>query len=243
MKTTYKPQLFLLHFAGGNRYSFDFLKSYIGSEYEFHPIELPGRGKRFGEELLKTKDLVIQDYVNQIKNKRNRQPYVVYGHSMGATLGLSVVKHLEDVSDAPLQLIVSGNPGPGADGLSGENGKKQRHLMNDEELKEELRMLGGVPEEVLQNKDLYEFFSPIMRADFEVLEKDHFSEEGMVINTSIHALMGTKEERNSKIENWKNFTSSDFSYKLIEGGHFFIQDHPKEMATTIKSFYKKEIIL
>ena len=115
--------------------------------------------------------------------------------------------------------------------------------MNDEALKEELRMLGGVPEEVLQDKDLYEFFSPIMRADFEVLEKDNFSEKGIVINTPIHAIMGTKEERNSKIENWKNFTSSDFAYQLIEGGHFFIQDHPKEMATIIKSFFKKGILL
>ena len=42
----------------------------------------------------------------------------------------------------------------------------------DSEFKEELRSLGGVPEEILEDEDLYNYFSPIMRADFEILEKN-----------------------------------------------------------------------
>lgn len=238
-----KPQLFLLHFAGGNRYSFDFLKSYIGNHFDFHSLELPGRGRRFDEDLVKSKDLAIQDYVNQIRNKRNKQPYIIYGHSMGATLGLSVTKQLESSLDAPLQLIVSGNSGPGADGVIDEKEKKIRYLMNDKELKQELRILGGVPEEVLQNDELFDFFSPIIRADFEVLEKNYFLEENLKIDIPIFAMMGTREEKHDKIENWKTFTSSGLGYKILEGGHFFIHDHCKEIAEIINSCCEKEILV
>ena len=174
-----KIQLFLLHFAGGSCYSFDFLRSYIHKDIDFIPLEIPGRGKRFKENVLKDKKGAVQDYVNQIKSLRNDQPYLIYGHSMGATLGLSVVNEMQKKGDFPLQLIVSGNPGPGIKELEV---KQQRYLMNDSDFKKELRKLGGVPEEVLESEELYEFFGPIMRADFEVLEKDDFSEKGIKID-------------------------------------------------------------
>ncbi len=105
-------QLFLLHFAGGNKYSYNFLQSKLKSDIEFIPIELPGRGARFEENLIRDKEEAIQDLFLQIKDKRNGKPYVIYGHSMGAILGFSVTEMLEKENDAPNYLIVSGNPGP-----------------------------------------------------------------------------------------------------------------------------------
>ena len=76
-------QLFLLHFAGGSCYSFDFLKQHLDSRFEFIPLELPGRGRRTNENLLNNKEKAINDYLAQIKLIRNGEPYVIYGHSMG----------------------------------------------------------------------------------------------------------------------------------------------------------------
>ncbi|WP_265960998.1 thioesterase II family protein [Aquimarina muelleri] len=225
-----KMQLFLLHFAGGSCYSFDFLRSYINTDIDFIPLEIPGRGKRFKESPLKNKKEAIQDYVNQVKSLRNDQPYLIYGHSMGATLGLSVVNEMQKRGDLPLHLIVSGNPGPGIKELEV---KQQRYLMNDSDFKKELRKLGGVPEEVLESEELYDFFGPIMRADFEILEKDDFSEEEIKIDAPIFALMGSEEEKKGRIENWKNFTSKSFSSQIFKGNHFFIHDYPKELAQII----------
>ncbi len=50
-----KTQLFLLHFAGGNYYSFRFMFPQL-NEFEIIPVELPGRGKRMKENLLKDFD-------------------------------------------------------------------------------------------------------------------------------------------------------------------------------------------
>ncbi|WP_299315158.1 alpha/beta fold hydrolase [uncultured Aquimarina sp.] len=231
MYTNNKTQIFLLHFAGGSCHSYDFLRKYFNNDYEFHALELPGRGKRSNEKFLLTKENAIDDYFNQIKRIRNRQePYLIYGHSMGATLGLSVTKRMEEIGDEPQKLIVTGNPGPGV-----VRRERKHYLLNDVEFKNELRKLGGVPEEVLGNDELFDYFSPIMRADFEVLEKDNFLEEGMVLNTPIYAIMGEKEETVDKIKNWNRFTKDEFKFKIFSGNHFFINDYPKDIANIIVS--------
>lgn len=232
MYNTKKFQLFLLHFAGGSSYSFDFLKRHVSSNIEFIPLELPGRGRRCNEALLKNKEQAVQDYFNQIKKLRNDQPYAIFGHSMGATLGLSVTHKMEKINDAPNALIVSGNPGPGIP----REYTKNRYLLNDFDFKNVLRELGGIPNKVLEDNDLYAFFNPIMRADFETLEKDDFSEKGIVLNTSLFAIMGDEEKASDKIENWKNFTKSDFEHKILKGNHFFIYNHPLEIVQIINNY-------
>lgn len=222
-------QIFLLHFAGGNSYSYNFLKDTLSKDFEFISLELPGRGKRFREQLLTTKEAAIEDYFNQIKLYRNKGPYLIYGHSMGAALGLSVTQRMEEINDAPIHLMVTGNAGPG---LRSQDETK-RYLLNDDSFKQELRELGGIPEEVLLDNELFDFFNPIIRSDFEILEKDNFSERELVIQTSIKAIMGDQEKNNEDIENWKKFTSGNFSHHRMKGNHFFIYDHEKELANKL----------
>ncbi|TGD57487.1 thioesterase II family protein [Flavobacterium humi] len=234
-------QLFVLHFAGGSTYSFDFLKKHLKTDIEFLPLELPGRGKRSTEKLIKAKQEAIEDYLGQILKLRDGSPFIVYGHSMGATLGLSVVSGLEKRGHFPEQLIVSGNSGPGS--------KKEReivrYLLNDTEFKEELRYLGGVPEEVLTDEELFDYFAPIIRADFECLEKDTALEKGILITTPIYAIMGTEEETCSEIENWDRFTTSRLKHKILEGNHFFLYNHAEEIAKIVRSSFitRKEPLL
>lgn len=239
-------QIFLLHFAGGNKYSFDFLKGYLKSDIQLFPLELPGRGQRFGEPFVFDIDAAATDYVNQIKSLRNNDKYLIYGHSMGATIGLFAAQKMEDLLDPPEYLIVSGNAGPGAKEIDAE-GKEviqpKRYLMNDEDFKEELRELGGIPEAILESEEMYDFFSPIIRADFEVLEKEDLSLRKIKINTPIHAMMGDSEKKADQIENWKKFTTEDFSQRIFEGNHFFIHSYPSELMQTIMDCAKATNLL
>ncbi|MCL9807008.1 alpha/beta fold hydrolase [Flavobacterium amniphilum] len=235
MNNQTKYQLFLLHFAGGNQYSFEFLKKEI-TNVNFIPLELPGRGKRHREELFKDKNQAIEDYFNQIKSLRNGEPYIIYGHSMGATLGLSVAAKLEAIDDSPELLVVTGNAGPGV-----KNRKDfLYHELDDQRFKEELIELGGIPAEVTDNDELFNYFSPIIRADFECLEKDPFSEEGLKLKTPVYALMGSDEENSDVIENWKNFTVNSFTHEILDGNHFFIHNHAEKLANIFTNqFYKQ----
>ncbi len=236
-----KVQLFLLHFAGGNTYSYDFLRPYVKLNVDFHPLELSGRGKRFREKFINSKQEAIQDYVSQIEKLRDKSvPYIIFGHSMGATLGLSVTYEMQRLGDAPKHLVVSGNSGPGAKPIPGKEKKGQRYLLSDAEFKDELRELGGIPEEVLVNDELYTFFGPIMRSDFEVLEKDmHRVESKIKLLCPIYVMMGSEEDQVINIENWKRYTISEFDFKIFDGNHFFIHDHPKQIVNMILNVSKE----
>lgn len=230
MKTT-DQQIFLLHFAGGNAYSYQFLKPFFPSNIEVHCLELPGRGRRITAPRLHDKNRAVEDLVHQLTTLRDGTPYVIYGHSMGATLGFEVCRKMEEKKDAPLTFVASGNSGPGT-GI-----KKNRYLMTKEDLKKDLRSLGGFPEEILENEELFDFFEPIIRGDFQILEEDQGEEPTTPINTGIVCLMGESEETVARIDNWKTYTTGNFSSRTFAGDHFFIYNYPKELVSIIKSSY------
>jgi external thioesterase TEII len=77
------------------------------------------------------------------------------------------------------------------------------------------------------------FFLPILRADFEIIEKN-ISVLNFTILTPIFAIMGKEEEDIEHITDWSTYTSSTFSHKIFEGGHFFIFEHANELASILK---------
>ncbi|QHI35437.1 Surfactin synthase thioesterase subunit [Kordia antarctica] len=233
-------QLFLLHFAGGSCYSYEFLRKSIPDNFDFLQLELPGRGKRYKDAFLMNRSDAVKDYVSQIKEKRTSASYVLYGHSMGAYLAYFVAKEMERIGDPPVKLVLSGNSGPNVIEYDEEGNivkKPKRYLMNDEEFKEELKELGGVNEEIFTNKELFDFFTPILRADFEVVEKDESNLEAQNerVNIPIHVLMGDEEEYVDYIDNWKRYTFSYFESQILKGNHFFIYEYPEKIAEVIKS--------
>ncbi|MCB2410663.1 thioesterase II family protein [Hymenobacter lucidus] len=228
-----KPQLFLLHFAGGSCYSFQFLVPELQG-FEVVALELPGRGKRTKEALLTDFDAAAQDIFEQLKAKINSPHFVIYGHSMGAYLALHVARMLENVNVFPTHVFVSGNAGPGVSGAT------KRYLLGQKDFVEELRKMGGVPMELFDNKDLLEYFLPIVRADFQIAEQNKLSND-CVVKAPIYAMMGSQEEQVAAIANWGRFTQGVFQYSVLTGGHFFIYDHPTAIATIINDRYQHSV--
>ena len=233
-----KPDLFLLHFAGGNMYSFNFMKSLLENDFNFIPLELPGRGKRIREDLLFDSTKAVDDIVTQILDKLSSNEFVIYGHSMGANLGFLVISKLEQLNKWPVCFVASGNPGPNIKSLT------KRYQLPKNEFIKELKLLGGIDDEIIKNDELFNFFEPLLRADFEIVEKNdpnHFID--IKIYSPIYAYMGLDETYSNDIENWKNFTHKTFDYKLFDGNHFFIYNFPSEMAEIIKTRYAENISL
>ncbi len=223
-----KPQLFFIHFAGGNSYSFNFIVKNLPA-FSVTCLELPGRGKRINQPLLQNFDHAVDDILRQIREKLTSSKYYIYGHSMGALLAYKVEILLESEGYCSSGLFLTGNPGPGI-GCT-----KQRHLMQREEMIEELKLLGGVSNELLNNKELFDFFEPILRSDFKIAELNNIDLNSK-INAPIFALMGIQEEKAIHIQNWIKFTNSSFRSELLEGGHFFIYDHVQKISSIINEF-------
>lgn len=229
-----KPKLFLLHFAGGNCYSFQFMEPLL-KDFDVFSLELPGRGRRINEGLLKDFDSAAQDIYRQIANKLANSNFLIYGHSMGAYLALRVSGILEKEGRLPACLVVSGNAG------SEVGDDKKRSLYGNKEFIEELQSIGGIPPELLEDKELFSFFEPILRADFEIVEGYKIANEA-ALSSPIYALMGSREEDADKISNWSRFTRSRFNFEILEGDHFFIRQHPQRIAMVIKDCYDKSFL-
>jgi external thioesterase TEII len=226
-----KPKLFLLHFAGGNCYSFHFLVPLLNN-FEVIVPELPGRGRRSREPLLTDFNKAALDMCEQIRRTPLSPGFMIYGHSMGAFLALRITNLLSKENISPSCLVVSGNAGPGVEE------DKKRYLLKHDELVPELKRLGGIPEEFYANKELMEFFLPILTADFEVAEKNDIVNDPPV-NIPIYAIMGREEEQYDRINNWRNYTTSSFGSEILEGAHFFINKHPERIARIINECYQQ----
>lgn len=232
-----KPQIFGLHFSGGNGYSLQNLLSKLKNHFEIELLELPGRGKRLDEDLLYTRDEAVADLLQQIRKRRKNVPYLVYGHSMGAELGFIVVREQELANDPPVCFIPTGNAGP--------NVHKRENLaaLPRDEFFSMLKEMGGISDVVFGDEELMDLFEPILRADFELLENAEEMNIGFRIDTPVHAMMGSREKYVESIENWKNYTAGEFDCTVLKGNHFFINDHADTITQVIRdSFHKYRII-
>lgn len=219
-------KIITLHYAGGNAYSYRFMEEYF-LEHEFINLELPGRGRRTREEKLNDSTAAVEDMFNQLNERLGGgEEYVIYGHSMGALLAFGVSSKMTQIGAPPRRLVVSGSAGPGV----GE--KKGVFNYPDKEFQEELAQLGGMHEDLLNNEEIMSFFTPILKADFQIAE-EFKSEEYMPLKAPIHAIMGDAEVNAASIDNWKEYTTGHFEKSVLTGNHFFIHDHPKELAKII----------
>lgn len=225
-----KAQLYFLHFAGGSKYSYNFLLPYL-TQFEVHCLELPGRGKRLNEKLLTNADEAVEDYYQQIVGKLDTEKFALFGHSMGAALMPALVHRLENAKKHPFYVFVSGNPGPGI--LKNKN----RHLLSADEFKQELADYGGMPPGLMQDEDLFDFFEPILRADFQIVEKSA-DVPSPIISAPVLAMMGREELHAEQIGNWRAYTTGLVNCKLYKGKHFFIYDQPTAIAELINACHR-----
>lgn len=193
-------------------------------------MQLPGRGSRFKERahtslnsLLDALEGAIAPYLDV--------PYAFFGHSMGAQVGFELARRLRDSGQRlPACLIVSGRRGPLRPPRD-----KPIHNLPEPEFREEIRRLNGTPEEALNNPELMDIISPILRADCQAVETWNYR-PSQPIDVPVLALGGVKDAQVSveDLEDWRNVTSGPFTLQLFSGDHFFINHVTESLLGTIR---------
>jgi len=225
-----KTQLISIPYAGGSRYSFnDFHSALAKKNIEASTIELPGRGKRVFEALLFDINQMVDDLYQQIQPFLN-QDYILYGHSMGGTLGnLLICKIQEAKKRLPLHFLVTGCAAPAY-----KDKEIILHELEEKRFREELKKLGGLPDEILENKELMDYFSPIIRADITALENLDYQPVNKY-KVPVTAIAGTEEKlTEEQLQGWGEETTERFEYLYYEGNHFFILNAFERLASLIK---------
>jgi surfactin synthase thioesterase subunit len=207
-----------------------FLKKNLPVNISCYFLEYMGRGARIKEDFANDIGEVIDDLYQKMEPLLN-QPYAIYGHSMGAKVAYLLAKRIQQEDKRPpLHLFISGTDAP-----SIPNRKPARHLLPSEEFITSIKEIGGLPDEVLQNQELLEYFEPILRADFKASET-YVHKITAPLSLPITVMVGDKEDMEEEdILEWQSETTIPVSFRTFPGNHFFIFEHEKEIGKIIAS--------
>ena len=221
-------KVFLLPFAGANRYSYYEFSKKSTDQLLFIPLEIPGRGRRFKESLLDSIDSMVNDIVCQL-NVNPTEKYALFGHSMGAIIGYKLIHHqIKNNLPMPIHLFVSGSAGP-----SFINKHEILYNLPKDEFFKKISELGGIKPEVQNDNELLDFFEPILRADFKAVETFQHVESPK-LNLPITVLAGDSEViTNEQLLLWQEETIQSTETIIMKGNHFFIFDHVDEIIKLV----------
>lgn len=194
------------------------------------PLELPGRGRRYGEAVPARLADLADDVAGQVRAATGDASLVLQGHSMGAILAYEVARRLLAGGIAIDGLILSGRVAPHWPHL-----RPMRHVLGDADLLEEVRRLGGTPEAVLADRDLMDLLLPMVRADFRLVET-YVPQPGPPLPLPA-CIVGGREDDTAPLaglEAWRQVICGPVQVELWPGGHFFPLEAPARYAGLIR---------
>ena len=195
------------------------------------PVEYPGRGSRFGEKLCNDMDEMVEAVLPVIM-KNGTENCAFFGHSLGGLVAYETALKLRKMGmELPQHMFLSGCTPPHV-----KYGEKILHLLPDDEFLKELIELGGMSEEILNNREILELYLPVIRADYRIYElyKHKSGQEPLPVDYTV--LMGSTDviAGGRNMMNWKSYTSAKFQMRHFEGDHFFIHEQPGILMETIQ---------
>ncbi|KUJ59139.1 hypothetical protein AR687_24665 [Flavobacteriaceae bacterium CRH] len=230
-----KLKIVAIPFAGGNKYSFNKIEKHISHDFEWVTLELPGRGDRFKEPLLDNISDMTDDLFHNIRQHIIKEEYILFGHSMGCILGYELIKKIaKNNLKLPLCTFFLGRGAPEHNRF-----KNNKSTLPQELFWEEIKKIGGMPNDFFNQKDLLDIFYPVLKNDFRAIENYSYSKMERPFSIPMNIIMGADEigdeEKTSikEMKDWANETDAFCDFTIVEGNHFFINENSNIIAQKI----------
>ncbi len=217
-----KVKLFCIPHAGGSALKYYKWKKYLSNSVELYPVELSGRGKRFVAPLYNSFEEATEDICEIVKTELDGTMYAVFGHSMGSLLAYELINKLKEQNFyAPIHVFFSGRHPPH---VKVENAI---HFMNDIDFIAEIIKYDGIPQGLLNNKEILDFFIPILRADYRIIENYRYYFKNYKFEFDISVFSGNKDRsiKIESLEDWGKYTKKRCIIYEFQGGHFFLDEN------------------
>ncbi|SFO35961.1 Surfactin synthase thioesterase subunit [Pseudobutyrivibrio sp. UC1225] len=212
--------------AGGMASTYYPLKKIEQNMFNFIFLELPGRGRRFKENLVYNMEDVVEDLFAQIRGIITEGPYVLLGHSMGSWVAYELYyKILSENAPVPMHIFFSSNRSPYY--------KPDWTIAHDtdENFIRHILQYGQTSEDVFNKPLLRKRFLPILRADYLVMDGYFPKEKNQKMDVNISILGGDNDMLISTgFNEWKELTNGRCDDKIFPGGHFYILSKANEVV-------------
>ncbi|MBC2768958.1 thioesterase II family protein [Pusillimonas minor] len=229
------PLLIVLPHAGGAAYQYAPLAAALKTYCGVHCLELPGRGKRAREPFAENFAAAVTD-INRQVGVFDGQPWMLLGHSLGAHLGMALLRHRRHGGQSlPSLFFASGAVAPSAYRV------RNVAALSSEAFWEEVRGYGGVPEMLIQDAEYRAYFETILRQDMRLLEHaPHYTlspeqrEMDAPIPVPVVAFRGHADPACHAMSSWQNETAFPLQQRTFAGGHFYLFDDWPAVAAAVR---------
>ena len=224
-------RLFCLPCAGGSSQMYSGWKKYLNECIILHNVELSGRGTRFGSDLYNCFNDAVDDVYNSIKDYLDKGPYAFFGHSMGGWLVYELAcKIKEEHHTSPAHIFIAAQEAPHI--LQDRHFFLHKLPMNS--FKNEIIKLGGIPKELCENKEIFDFYLPIIKSDYKITENYVWRERKDKLDRDFTVLYGNKDNIEiDKVLKWCELTEKESKTYSFDGGHFFIVEYVEKVTDLI----------
>lgn len=213
---TGRRRLLCFPYAGAGASVFAPWNEVLPADLELWAVQLPGRENRLTEAPLGRVDDVVRALVPEVAAWMTK-PTVFFGHSLGSLVAYELTRALQRGGHPlPTRLVVAGMKAP-------DRVVPDARPIDDAELLEALRAMGGTPPEVLEDAELLELVLPAVRADFTMAQR-YAAHDAAPVTVPLTAFGGADDPEVSEpdVAAWRAATCGDFHYEMVEGGHLFL---------------------
>lgn len=228
--------LYCLPSAGSSASMYSEWKNYAPQWLNICPIEYSGHGTRIREELIHNPDIITQEITSAILN-RNKRKFILFGHSLGTALIWRIVKKLQSLGqESRLEMIV----------ISGRretstlaNEPRGRHLLPREDFIQAVLKYSGLPQELLNQNELLDFFLPILRNDFHL--NDYLVDDASTLTCCpLIAVAGDSDPdiiSPDMMIKWRKYSEQWLGFYPLPGNHFYLNkiENIKEIIKLIST--------
>ncbi|MFE0605456.1 thioesterase II family protein [Streptomyces sp. NPDC058892] len=213
--------------AGAGVSSFYRWDKVAGSGVATVPWLLPGRDERRREIRLTGRDELLADLkplFEQIAEEPGT-PYILYGHSLGATVALTVTRAAQEYGlPMPALLAVGGSPSPDAPAVLADCAE-----LPDAELLQLLDRFDALPPGVQPGDVWFRSVFPVLRADLRLARNLRAAATERAVHLPVPAPLLAITGREDPLVGaeatggWNRWTTGRFIRRTVPGGHFFVR--------------------
>jgi surfactin synthase thioesterase subunit len=224
-------RLFVLHHAGGSHLLYRHWPAELPHTWDVRLLDAPGHGLLLDQPQI-TDAGRLADFLLRSIEPELTCPYAFFGHSMGALLTYEITRRLVDRGlPLPVWIGVSARSAPQLAGP-----RQRYHELPDAELRTRLKLLGGTPDGVFDDPDLWALFAPIIRADLRLVEIWRPAPDTGPLPVALSAYAGGEDHSASppRMTGWQEHTEHFLGLRVFDGGHFYFQDDPGPLLRQIE---------
>lgn len=200
-------------------------------------LESPGRGPRFSEKpiaCLKTKVEILCREIEAFCDL----PYIFVGHSLGALLSFELARELQNRGRENLKhIILSAKRAPHLPKI-----REPIHQLPQKKFIKKLEEFNFTPHEVIQNHEMMELISPMLRADF-ALNETHDFKNTINLRSDATIFWGNKDEVVPLEDTlaWENLINGKLDLVTFNDCHFFISHQEEKFLNEINKIIYRHL--